>query len=271
MQGRIAGGSDVVERVARLLPERRDHREDAREEGAPIRAPGPEAPLAPDDRMPRRALGDVVRWLDAFLAHEGEERRFALEDVAARSAGLRIRAALAVPEHVADGPLHRPHPALEVLLAERAVANPVPPPEHLLRVPEPHHADAARVGAPATSTAGATATLTVCSILLIEPSPTFTPQKSASRSCTDRLDIRNLPVQMATLAVRRGPKAQAGTPAGSSARVRAPQSHPSSASWYSVTCGFTGGRSTTWAASRRLLLESLDAGWVRGRRLGGVL
>jgi len=48
-----------------------------------------------DDRVPQGALGDVVRGLDAFLGDEGEERLLALEDVA-------------------DGPLHRPHPALEV-------------------------------------------------------------------------------------------------------------------------------------------------------------
>jgi hypothetical protein len=102
-----------------------------------------------------------------------------------------------------------------------------------------------RTCASAAPTAGATVALTVCSILLIEPSPTFTPRKSGSRSCTDRFDIRNLPVPMPTIAVMRGPKALVRTPMGSSARLRAPRSHPSSASWYAVTCGFTGGRSMT--------------------------
>lgn len=57
-----------------------------------------------------------------------------------------------------------------------------------------------RTYASAASTAGVT---TACSILLIEPSPTSTAQKSARSSCTDRFDIRNLPVQIATIAVRR--------------------------------------------------------------------
>ena len=80
------------ERVAALLLERRDHGDDALDESAAVLALRPEAAPAPQHRRADRTLGEIVRRLEAVLAHEGPQRRLELSGLPAHARRLGVRA-----------------------------------------------------------------------------------------------------------------------------------------------------------------------------------
>jgi hypothetical protein len=85
--------------------------------------------------------------------------------------------------------------------------------------------------------------------------PTLPTLSGASRtvsltSAISRHDSRNRPLSVATVACIRGPKAPAGTSAGSVARVVAPQrAQATRCKRCSLTTARTGGSSVTWCAT----------------------
>jgi hypothetical protein len=101
--------------------------------------------------------------------------------------------------YIANGFVRHAHP-------QPRLAPPLPP-ARLVRVSPPSCSANRR----ASSTAGATDRLTVCSQETTEPSDIVAPNSSSTSSCTVRVLFRQ-PASKPTAAVRRGPKLPAGTP-----------------------------------------------------------
>src|SRR5882724_1849743 len=121
-----------------LLLEGRHHRHHGFDEARPLWTLGAKAAFAPEDAGPNRSLRGVVRRLRALMAHERPQRLPQLQHVPTGPFGLGHPTRLArfqQPLHLAP---NRPHKAGKTRMAEGAIADPMPPVEHLARLcPQP--------------------------------------------------------------------------------------------------------------------------------------
>ena len=128
---RLTGGGNRVEDIAMLLLERGHHRHHRCNKARALHTLRPKAPLAPQDPWPNRPLGGVVRGFHPFVTHERPQGLPQLKQLPAGAFGLGHPTALARVQPPLHCLPHRPHRAGKGPMGQRAVADPMPPLEHL--------------------------------------------------------------------------------------------------------------------------------------------
>lgn len=125
----LASGGHVLEHVAVLLPQRRNHGENPRDKQAPWLALRPEARAPPQNGLALGALGAVVGQLDTRFAGEVPQRFLMQEQLLAERLGLARIVADALHQEVVHLAPHWRHLLLELRKGQRLIPDSMPGPE----------------------------------------------------------------------------------------------------------------------------------------------
>ena len=149
VEGGVTSRGEIVEDVALLSAQRVTHGKHPFDEAASVGAVGAEAGKAPQDSMPKAALGRVVRGLDvAVLAHEGPQGRLDGEQIAAGCGRLGVGELLPIPEFETNPEAQMATDVnLEARQLQGAIADSMPPGKQLRRILQQFLTDTGRLAA----------------------------------------------------------------------------------------------------------------------------